>query len=373
MKFSKQRLATLRQRIGEIDARDAAESLSAGRCVLIDVRESSEWSAGSPVGAVRLSRSYLELEIEKHISSLDEPVILMCAGGARSLFAGDDLCRMGATNVRSLRGGFKAWKEADLPVETPASLSDADAERYARHLIMPEIGVEGQARLLQGRVLLVGAGGLGAPAALYLAAAGVGTIGLADHDVVDRSNLQRQIIHSEATLGDLKVDSAKAKLRLLNPDISIQVHPEKVRAENVEALLSQYDMVIDGTDNFAARYLISAASLQLRMAHIYGAVYRFEGQVSTFWPAGQAGGPCYRCLFPHPPAADAAPNCAEAGVLGVVPGTIGLLQANEALKLILQLGEPLIGRILNYDALKSTFTELRLSRDPDCPGCAHSQ
>lgn len=344
--------------------------VEAGQALLIDVRESTEWRDGSPTKALRISRSYLELEIEKHLKSPEGCVITMCAGGVRSLFAADDLHRLGYANVLSLKGGFKAWKESGLEFEVPATLNEADAARYARHLIMPEIGEAGQTRLLESKVLLVGAGGLGSPAALYLAAAGVGHLGVIDHDYVDRSNLQRQILHTDAAVGELKVASARRSIRALNPQVDCRTYSERLDAGNVEAVLRGYDVVLDGTDNFTARYLISSACVQLNVPHVYAAVYRFEGQASTFWPGGPERGPCYRCLFSNPPEADAAPNCAEAGVLGVLPGTMGMLQATECLKLILGAGKVLTGRLLTYDALGATFTEMNLQADPECPACS---
>lgn len=367
---SKRRLAQLRSQHREIDPAEALAMMESGRAVLVDVREPREWGDGSPANAVRISRSFLELEIEKHVASPDGSVITMCAGGTRSLFAADDLHRMGYSDVVSLKGGFKAWKDAGLEFEVPATLDEASAARYARHLIMPEIGEVGQAKLLKSKVLLVGAGGLGSPAALYLAAAGVGHLGVIDHDYVDRSNLQRQILHTDAAVGELKVASARRAIKALNPQVDCKSYEERLRADNVEAILRDYDVVLDGTDNFAARYLISAACVRLNRPHVYAAVYRFEGQASTFWPGGPQAGPCYRCLFSNPPEADAAPNCAEAGVLGVLPGTMGVLQATECLKLILDVGNPLSGRLLTYDALAATFTEIRLQADPHCPACS---
>jgi molybdopterin/thiamine biosynthesis adenylyltransferase len=274
---------------------------------------------------------------------------------------------LGYVNARSVRGGHARWQDEGLPMEQGALGVDA-GERYARHLVLPEIGLAGQKKLLRARVVLIGAGGLGAPIALYLAAAGVGTLTLIDDDVVERSNLQRQIIHADARIGMPKVESARSALNALNPSIRIEAVRERVRAANVEALLHGHDVIIDGADNFPARYLLSTASLRLGLPLVYGAVHRFSGQVSVFDPR-RADSPCYRCLFPQPPSAAEAPNCSEAGVLGVMPGIVGLLQANEALKLILGVGEPLVGRLLCHDALAGAFRELRLPRDPECPGC----
>jgi molybdopterin/thiamine biosynthesis adenylyltransferase len=298
-------------------------------------------------------------------------VLVLCAGGARSLFAAEGLRQMGYRDVRSVAGGFNAWKNASLPVEVPRVLSMAERERYGRHLVIPEVGEEGQARLLDSRVLLVGAGGLGSPAAFYLAAAGVGTLGLVDDDVVDRTNLQRQILHTEARVGTPKVDSARQALEALNPTIRVVGHRARLDSTNVERLFEGYDVVVDGTDNFPTRYLVNDACVRMRIPNVHGAVYRFEGQVSVFWPARPgAPGPCYRCLYPEPPPPEMAPSCAEAGVLGVLPGVIGLLQAVETVKILLGIGEPLTGGLLQYDALASRFTRLRLERDPGCRLCA---
>lgn len=367
---TKRRLTKLKSLYQEIEPSDAAALLERDGAVLVDVREPTEWRDGSPVNALRISRSFLELEIEKHVDSADRCIIAMCAGGTRSLFAADDLQRLGFNHVVSLKGGFKAWKDGGHAFEVPATLSEAAAARYARHLIMPEIGETGQAKLLQSKVLLVGAGGLGSPAALYLAASGIGHLGVVDHDSVDRSNLQRQILHTDAAVGEPKVESARRAIKALNPDVNVTCFAERLRADNVESILNGYDVVLDGTDNFAARYLICSACVQLNIPHIYAAVYRFEGQVSTFWPGGPDGGPCYRCLFRTPPEADAAPNCAEAGVMGVLPGTMGMLQATECVKLVLGIGQTLTGRLLTYDGLAARFTEIKLQAEPDCPTCS---
>jgi molybdopterin/thiamine biosynthesis adenylyltransferase len=298
----------------------------------------------------------------------------MCGSGARSLFAAEDLVRLGYRSVSSMAGGFTRWKNEGLPVELPFVLDPAARERYSRHLLMPEVGEAGQEKLLRSKVILVGAGGLGSPAAYYLAAAGVGKLGLVDHDVVDRSNLQRQILHTDSRVGTSKVASARQTLEALNPTIEVVGHETHLRSDNVEAMFAGYDVVVDGSDNFPTRYLVNDACVKLRIPNVHGAVYRFEGQVSVFWPARpQRPGPCYRCLYPEPPPPEYAPSCAEAGVLGVLPGVIGLLQATETVKLLLGIGEPLVGRMLYFDALRPSFTELALDRDPHCRYCGDGQ
>ena len=335
--------------------------------LMLDVREDDERAAGYASGSIGLPRAEIGQRIASLAPSHDREILAICAGGSRSLLAAKTLRGLGYVNARSVRGGHARWQDEGLPMEQGALGVDA-GERYARHLVLPEIGLAGQKKLLRARVVLIGAGGLGAPIALYLAAAGVGTLTLIDDDVVERSNLQRQIIHADARIGMPKVESARSALNALNPSIRIEAVRERVRAANVEALLHGHDVIIDGADNFPARYLLSTASLRLGLPLVYGAVHRFSGQVSVFDPR-RADSPCYRCLFPQPPSAAEAPNCSEAGVLGVMPGIVGLLQANEALKLILGVGEPLVGRLLCHDALAGAFRELRLPRDPECPGC----
>ena len=366
------RLADLRSRIVEIEPAQALALQSMGAAI-VDVREPQEMTPGTVPGALRLGRSFLEVRIEKEVDRT-RTVILMCESGTRSIFAADDLARLGYRDVRSLAGGFGRWKGQGLPVEVPQTLDDAARERYSRHLMMPEVGEAGQLRLMKSKVLLIGAGGLGSPAAYYLAAAGVGTIGLVDHDVVDRSNLQRQILHTDARVGMPKVASAQATLKGLNPSVKVIGHEERLSSANVERIFSGYDLVIDGTDNFPTRYLINDACVKLKLPNVHGAVFRFDGQVSVFWP-GRAGqpGPCYRCMFPEPPPPGTAPSCAEAGVLGVLPGVIGLLQATEAVKLVLGVGDPLVGRILHFDALRAKFSTLRLPRNPECPCCGEGK
>jgi molybdopterin/thiamine biosynthesis adenylyltransferase/rhodanese-related sulfurtransferase len=368
MKARERRLADLRACVPQVSASEALALQSAG-AVLLDVREPDEVAQGSPAGALRLGRGYLELRVEESIPDLDRTIVALCAGGTRSLFAAEDLRRMGYTDVRSLGGGFNAWKAEHLPVEFPRALDAAARERYGRHLLLPEIGEAGQLRLLDAKVLIVGAGGLGSPAAYYLAAACVGTLGIVDHDRVDRSNLQRQILHTDDRVGTPKVDSALHTLKALNPGIDVRAYSTRLSAANVESILTGYEVIVDGSDNFATRYLLNDACLKFGLPNVHGAIFRFEGQVSVFWPKHPDRGPCYRCLFPQPPPPELASSCAEAGVLGVLPGVIGLLQAVETLKLLLGIGRPLIGRMLYYSALAAEFTELKLKFDPDCRYC----
>jgi molybdopterin/thiamine biosynthesis adenylyltransferase len=350
----------------EIDPVEALRRQRAG-ALLLDVREDDERAAGIAAGASGLARA----RIEQHISAIapdrEREILAICGSGQRSLLAAATLRALGYAHSVSVRGGFTRWKAEGLPVEYGVLDADA-AERYARHLVLPEVGVAGQQRLAQARIALIGAGGLGAPAALYLAAAGVGRLTLIDDDRIERSNLQRQVIHVDDRVGTLKVDSARIALAALNPSVRVDTVAARLCAANVEQLIRDHDLVIDGADNFPTRYLLNAACLRLGIPLVYGAVHRFSGQVSVFDPR-RADSPCYRCLFPEPPSAAEAPNCSEAGVLGVLPGVIGMLQATEALKLILGIGESLVGRLQCFDALAATFRELRLPRDPDCPGC----
>ena len=331
--------------------------------LLVDVREKQEMDAGMLPGAKPVPRGFLELRIEEAVPEHDADLVLYCAGGTRSLFAAQTLKQMGYTNVRSLAGGFSAWKSAGMPVEMPVKLSDAQRARYSRHLLIPEVGEAGQARLLSAKVLLIGAGGLGSPAALYLAAAGVGRLGIIDDDVVDESNLQRQILHSTERVGKPKTESAKQTLRALNPDVQVDEHRTRLVRENALELFRPYDIIVDGSDNFGTRYLVNDACTILRKPQVHGSIFRFDGQATTFVPDG----PCYRCLFPEPPPPELAPSCQDAGVLGVLPGLIGVLQAIETVKLILGRGEPLKGRLLLYDALEQRFREVKYAQDPACP------
>ncbi len=359
-------LAALRASVPCVEPSQAL-ALQAQGALLIDVREDGERAAGSPAGALGLSRGYLELRIEALEPDRHRPLLALCGSGTRSLLAAETLQRLGYRSVHSVDGGFERWKAEGLPVTRGGLDADA-AERYARQLRLPQIGEAGQAQLGRARVALLGAGGLGSPAALYLAAAGIGHITLIDDDRVERSNLHRQVVHAEARVGMLKTESARMTLAALNPRVHIDTRAERLQAANVESLLAGHDVVIDGADNFAARYLLAAASRQLGLPLVYGAVERFSGQISVFDPR-RAESPCYRCLFPELPAAADAPNCSEAGVLGVLPGIVGLLQATETIKLLLDAGTPLVGRLLSFDALEMRFRETRLSRDPECPGC----
>jgi molybdopterin/thiamine biosynthesis adenylyltransferase/rhodanese-related sulfurtransferase len=369
MKAREKLAAELRLRIHEISPREAL-ALQARGAALVDVRESDEIAQGTAPGALTLGRGFLELRIEEAVPDPRRAIIAFCATGLRSLFAADGLMRLGYESVYSVAGGFARWKVDGLPVELPVALDAPARERYARHVLMPEVGAAGQTKLLRSKVLLVGAGGLGSPAAFYLAAAGVGTLGLVDHDVVERSNLQRQILHTDARVGTSKVASARLTLEALNPSVKIIGYETRLASANVDQILAGYDVVIDGSDNFPTRYLVNDACVKLGIPDVQGAVYRFEGQVSVFWTARPLrAGPCYRCLFPAPPSAHDAPSCAEAGVLGVVPGVIGLLQATETIKLLLGIGDPLVGRIMCFDALDGHFSELAVERDPACRYC----
>ncbi|MBB3228626.1 molybdopterin/thiamine biosynthesis adenylyltransferase/rhodanese-related sulfurtransferase [Luteibacter sp. Sphag1AF] len=363
-------LAALRERINEVSPAEAFGRQAAG-ALLIDVREDAERTSGTPVGAHGLSRSFLELRIEALEPVRSRDILLLCGSGQRSLLAAEALQRLGYTRVSSVAGGFHAWKAAALPTVVGAMDVDA-AERYSRQMLLPQVGEAGQATLAQSRVVIIGVGGLGSPAMLYLAAAGVGHLTLIDDDRVERSNLHRQVVHTDSRVGMPKAESARMTLLALNPRITVDVRLERLQADNVEDLLRGHHLVVDGADNFATRYLLAAATRRLSLPMVYAAIERFTGQVSVFDPRNDTS-PCYRCLFPEPPSAADAPNCSEAGVLGVLPGVVGLLQATEALKMLLDMGEKLIGRLLTYDALLMRFRELRLPRDPECPGCgAHA-
>jgi len=369
MNAKEQRISDIKSRVPEISPSEAKKLTESG-AVLLDVRETDEIAQGSPIGATRKSRSYLELTIDQDIPDTSQPIIVMCQSGMRSLFAADSLQMLGYTQVSSIKGGFTQWKNEGHPFEMPPTL-DADAkERYSRHLLMPNVGEAGQLKLMQSKVLCIGAGGIGSPVAMYLAAAGVGTLGIVDHDVVDRSNLHRQIVHRESTVGTSKVESAKQTLSGLNPSINVVGHETHIDASNVEEILSQYDMVVDGSDNIPTRYLINDACVRLGIPNVHGAVFRFEGQVTVFWPGREnEPGPCYRCLFPTP-SNELVLSCSQAGVLGVLPGVIGLLQAVEAVKIILEIGRPLVGRMMYYDALDASMTELKMKRNDNCPVCS---
>src|SRR5690348_2819001 len=334
--------------------------------VLVDVREKHEWNEGHIPGAIHVPRGYLELQIEEAVPDKSKTIVLYCAGGVRSLIAGSTLKQMGYKDPISMSGGFGQWKGNGLPFVQPRLMTEAQSKRYSRHLLVPEVGEQGQFKLLDSRVLLIGAGGLGSPAAYYLAAAGVGTLGIIDADVVEESNLQRQILHNTARIGKYKAESARETLQALNPDVKVITLIDRLDETNVARIIADYDVIIDGTDNFPTRYLLNDAALIANKPVIHGSVFRFEGQVTVFKPYE---GPCYRCLYPEPPPPELAPSCAEAGVLGVLPGVIGLLQSVEALKVLLGIGDPLVGRMMTYDALVGEFSELGLYRDPNCPAC----
>ncbi|HKG57151.1 MAG TPA: molybdopterin-synthase adenylyltransferase MoeB [Candidatus Limnocylindrales bacterium] len=360
-------LREARSEIPEITPPQADAIRQRGEATLVDVREDSEWDQGHVPGAVHISKSYIEQQIEAAVPDRDAPIVTYCAGGVRSLFAAQTLREMGYTNVTSMARGFQGWKSEGLAWTSPVTLSNEQKQRYSRHLLIPEVGSEGQAKLLDSKVLLIGAGGLGSPAALYLAAAGVGTLGIIDFDVVDVSNLQRQVIHGTDRIGEKKVESARRTIQNLNPDVKVVGHEEMLVADNVDRIIDGYDVILDGTDTFETRYLLNDAAVAANIPVVHASVFRFEGQLTVFQPYD---GPCYRCLYPTPPPPELAPGCSVAGVLGVVPGIMGLLQANEVLKLLLGIGETLAGRLVLFDALDATFTELKLKRDPNCPVCS---
>src|SRR5215208_239203 len=361
-------LAQVKDEIQELRAADAAALLDAPeQPYLVDVRNQDEWDEGHIPGAVHIPRGNLESRAEGALKDRSRPVLVYCASGARSAFAAKTLEELGYEDVRSLAGGFTDWKRNGFPFDVPRVLEAAQRRRYSRHLLIPEVGEEGQQKLLDARILLIGAGGLGSPASLYLAAAGVGTLGIVDDDVVDETNLQRQIVHSTDRLGEPKADSAKRTIEALNPDVNVKVFKERLTSENIDRILGEgWDVIVDGADNFPTRYLLNDASIWHDVPVVHGSIYRFEGQVTVFKPQE---GPCYRCLFPSPPPPELAPSCAEGGVLGVLPGIVGSLQANEALKLVLGIGDSLVGRLLLFDALETSFTEVSLRRDPSCPVC----
>jgi sulfur-carrier protein adenylyltransferase/sulfurtransferase len=331
---------------------------------IVDVREQSEWDGGHIPGAELIPLGTLAEAAAERLPDKDEDIVVHCAAGVRSAVAAYQLQQLGYTKVRSMAGGFNLWRERGLPVQAP--LRRDQLERYSRHLLIPEVGIAGQQKLLASKVLLVGAGGLGSPSSYYLAAAGVGTLGIVDSDVVDATNLQRQILHSSERIGEPKVDSAKRTLEALNPDVRVIPYRDRLTSANIDQVIADYDVIVDGADNFPTRYLLNDASIKWRKPVVHGSIYRFEGQVTVFKPFE---GPCYRCLFHEPPPPELAPSCAEAGVLGVLPGVIGTIQANEVLKLLLGVGEPLVGRYLLFDALEASFREVKLRRDPKCPAC----
>jgi molybdopterin/thiamine biosynthesis adenylyltransferase/rhodanese-related sulfurtransferase len=357
----------IKSQIDEVDPAEVHEELGNGS-VVVDVRENDEVSAGKIPGAVHVPRGHLESRIEGAAPDRSQRVILYCASGNRSALAAktlrDDL---GYENVESMTGGYTLWKDRGYEVEVPKQWSPEQRQRYSRHFLLPEIGEEGQQQLLDAKVLLLGAGGLGSPTALYLAAAGVGTLGIVDDDVVDVSNLQRQVIHTTDRVGVSKVDSAEQQINALNPDVNVVKYETRLDGSNIMEIIEGYDVIVDGVDNFPTRYLLNDATVRLQIPVVSASILGFDGQLSVFKPYD---GPCYRCLYPVPPPAELAPSCGANGVLGVLPGTMGLLQATEVVKLIVDAGEPLVGRLLLYEALSATFTELKVRRDPDCPICS---
>jgi len=357
----------IKSQVQEVDPAEVSEHLGNG-IVLVDVRESDEWDRGHLPGAVHVPRAYLESRIEGAVKDRDARIVLYCASGQRSALGAHTLKELlGYTNVASMTGGITLWKDRGYKVEQPTVLTREQKERYGRHLLLPEIGAEGQAKLLNSKVLLLGAGGLGSPTALYLAAAGVGTLGIVDDDEVDLSNLQRQVIHTTDRIGTPKVESAAKTIAALNPDVEVVQYRTRLDASNIMEIIDGYDVIVDGVDNFPTRYLLNDATVRLDIPVVSASILGFDGQLSVFKPHD---GPCYRCLYPVPPPAELAPSCGANGVLGVLPGTMGLLQATEVVKLVVGAGEPLIGRLLLYEALGATFTELKVRRDPECPICS---
>ncbi|MFZ9697167.1 MAG: molybdopterin-synthase adenylyltransferase MoeB [Ilumatobacteraceae bacterium] len=357
-------LSQAKSSITEVDTNEAQRRIAAGGVVVLDVREPDEFEQGALPGVLHIPRGHLEAQIEGRITDKSTPVIVYCAGGVRSAFAAKTLAELGYTDVVSMDGGFGRWKDEGKPWKTPVSLTADQKNRYQRHLLLPEVGVEGQAKLLDSKVLMLGAGGLGSPAALYLAAAGIGTIGIVDMDVVDASNLQRQILHNLDRVGDRKVDSAKKTLTLINPDVNVVTYDTRLDASNIMDIIAGYDVIVDGADNFPSRYLLNDASVKLGIPVVHGSIFRFEGMVSVFHPLE---GPTYRDMVPEPPPAELAPSCAEAGVLGVLPGIVGSIQALETIKLLLNLGESLVGRVLAVDTTEMVFRTFKLRVDPNNP------
>ena len=361
-------LSSAKSQIAEVSTDDAqARIASDPNTIVLDVREPDEYEQGALPNVVHIPRGHLEAQVEARIANHEVPIIVYCAGGVRSAFATKTLGELGYSNVVSMAGGFGRWKDEGKAWKKPASLTPEQRNRYQRHLLLPEVGEKGQLALFEKKVLMIGAGGLGSPAALYLAAAGVGTLGILDMDEVDASNLQRQILHNMDRIGDRKVDSAKKTLTLMNPDLNVVTYDTRLGADNIIDIMSGYDLIVDGTDNFPTRYLVNDASLKLEIPVVFGALFRFDGQITIFKPHD---GPCYRCMLPEPPPAEMAPSCAEAGVLGVLPGIIGSLQAMEAIKQLLGLGDSLSGRLLTYDALEASFRTFKIRRDPNCPACS---
>ena len=365
---SDQLLAKLRNEITEISVHQLNQQLENNEVTLIDIRGREEWDQGNVEGSIHIPRGFLELQIETRTTNRDQPIAIICAGGVRSLLGARDLHTMGYTNVTSVAGGFSGWKNAGYSFVVPRALNSEQRNRYARHIVMPEVGEEGQLKLIDASVLLIGAGGLGSPAAIYLAASGVGRLGIVDFDTVDTSNLQRQILHRLDDVDKPKVESAANTIAQLNPDVQVVGHRTQLTSENAFNIISQYDIVINGSDNFPTRYLVNDACVLLGKPLVDASVLRFEGQLTVFDTT--KGGPCYRCLYPDPPPPGEVPSCAEGGVLGVLPGIFGSLEALEAIKIILGQGDPLVGRLLQYDALDGEFRELKIAKNADCPVCS---
>ena len=361
-------MADARREIPEVTAQQVNELLkNNGKSpVMLDVRESDEWRQGHLEGAIPLPRGFLEIKVESAVPDKNTPIVTYCAGGVRSLLAAKVMKEMGYQNVSSMSGGYAAWKNGGFKWVQDFQYTPEQLIRYSRHFLLPEVGEDGQAKLLQAKVLMVGAGGLGCPAAYYLAAAGVGTLGIIDNDVVDISNLQRQILHANDRVGMPKVESAKKTLEGLNPDVKVIPYQDKLTSENIMEILKNYDLVVDGCDNFPTRYLVNDACVLAGKPNVHGSIFQFEGQATVFYPGK---GPCYRCLYPEPPPAEMAPSCAEAGVLGVLPGLIGVIEALEAVKIILGKGDTLVGRLLHFNTLTMEINTLKLRRDPNCPIC----
>ena len=367
-KTYKELMDEAREAVPEVTVDDVKARLENGqRPVLLDVREREEYREGHLEGALALPRGFLEMRVEEAVPDKSAPVVAYCAGGVRSLIAARTLKEMGYTDIRSMAGGYTAWKNAGYDWVADRQFSQEQLTRYARHFTLPEVGEAGQAKLLDAKVLCVGAGGLGSPVAFYLAAAGVGTLGLVDHDTVDMSNLQRQILHTNDRVGMPKVESAQMTLNALNPDVNVVQFKERLSSENVRRIIGDFDVVVNGCDNFPTRYLINDACIMAEKLLVDGSIFQFEGQVSVIDPHD---GPCYRCLFPEPPPPGAAPSCAEAGVLGVLPGLVGCMQALEVIKLILDAGRPLVGRMMHFDTLSSEIRVLKLRKDPNCLVCS---
>ena len=363
------RLQKLRDSMPRVDVAEAVSRIESG-AVLLDIREADETAQGIAANAVAITRGFLEMNVQQDIPQTDTPIVVYCASGVRSLFAVESLQEIGYSHVASLDGGFDAWKTAGLPIEQPKQLNPEQSQRYSRHLRIPEIGIAGQQKLLDSSVLLIGAGGLGSPAGLYLAAAGVGTIGVIDDDIVDASNLQRQVLHRTHDIGSPKVDSARRTMESLNPDVKVITHQLRLNPDNVNEIFSGYDLIVDGSDSFETRFIVNDACVELKIPQVHGSIFRFDGQITSFDPRDEVS-PCYRCLFPTPPPPEMAPNCAVAGVLGVLPGVVGTIQATEAIKLLLGIGDSLVGRLLMYDALAMTFRTLKVRRDESCPACGN--